>query len=91
MSAYDSSNVFAKILRGELPATKVYEDDYVLAFMDIMPRGPGHTLVIPKTPARGLLDYFWNTAKRIAETETQAGDVLEAAAPEAAIQQSLVA
>ena len=56
MSAYDSSNVFAKILRGELPATKVYEDDHVLAFMDIMPRGPGHTLVIPKVAARGLLD-----------------------------------
>ena len=56
MTAYDSSNVFAKILRGELPATKVYEDDHVLAFMDIMPRGPGHTLVIPKVDARGLLD-----------------------------------
>ena len=56
MTAYDSSNVFAKILRGELPATNVYEDDHVLAFMDIMPRGPGHTLVIPKVDARGLLD-----------------------------------
>lgn len=56
MSAYDTSNVFAKILRGELPATKVYEDEHVLAFMDIMPRGPGHTLVIPKVAARGLLD-----------------------------------
>lgn len=53
---YDDSNVFAKILRGELPAHKVYEDDKTLAFMDIMPRGKGHTLVIPKTPARNVLD-----------------------------------
>ena len=53
---YDNSNVFAKILRGELPAQKVYEDDGTLAFMDIMPRADGHTLVIPKTPARNVLD-----------------------------------
>lgn len=54
--AYDSSNVFAKILRGELPAQKVYEDAATLAFMDIMPRCEGHTLVIPKSPARNLYD-----------------------------------
>lgn len=54
--AYDDSNVFAKILRGELPAHKVYEDADTLAFMDIMPRADGHTLVIPKTPARNVLD-----------------------------------
>jgi histidine triad (HIT) family protein len=53
---YDTNNVFAKILRGELPAQKVYEDAETLAFMDIMPRCPGHTLVVPKTPARNLLD-----------------------------------
>ncbi len=53
---YDSSNVFAKILRGELPATRVYEDEGALAFMDIMPRADGHVLVIPKEPARTLLD-----------------------------------
>jgi histidine triad (HIT) family protein len=53
---YDDSNVFAKILRGELPAHKVYEDANTLAFMDIMPRADGHTLVIPKTPARNVLD-----------------------------------
>jgi histidine triad (HIT) family protein len=53
---YDSSNVFAKILRGELPAHKVYEDAETLAFMDIMPRCEGHTLVVPKTPARNLFD-----------------------------------
>ena len=49
--AYDPNNIFAKILRGELPAHKVYENDKVFAFLDIMPRAPGHTLVIPKAPA----------------------------------------
>ncbi len=56
MSSYDQNNVFAKILRGELPCTKVYEDDVALAFMDIMPRADGHVLVIPKSPARNILD-----------------------------------
>ncbi|MGJ3263953.1 MAG: HIT family protein [Salinarimonas sp.] len=55
-TAYDPSNVFAKILRGEMPAHRVYEDDATLAFMDIMPRGDGHVLVVPKTPCRNLLD-----------------------------------
>ncbi len=54
--AYDTSNVFAKILAGDLPAHRVYEDADTLAFMDIMPRCDGHALVIPKTPARNLLD-----------------------------------
>ena len=54
--AYDPQNIFAKILRGEMPCYKVFEDDIALAFMDIMPRAEGHVLVIPKTPARGLLD-----------------------------------
>lgn len=54
--AYDNENVFAKILRGELPAHKVYEDDATLAIMDIMPRCDGHCLVIPKTSARNILD-----------------------------------
>jgi histidine triad (HIT) family protein len=56
MTAYDPNNPFAKILRGEFPCHKVYEDDHVLAFLDIMPRAPGHTLVIPKAPARNILD-----------------------------------
>src|SRR3979409_2798211 len=56
MPAYDPNNPFAKILRGEFPSYKVYEDDHVLAFLDIMPRSPGHTLVIPKVPARKILD-----------------------------------
>ena len=56
MPSYDPQNIFAKILRGELPCYKVYDDDKVLAFLDIMPRAPGHTLVLPKSPARNLLD-----------------------------------
>jgi histidine triad (HIT) family protein len=56
MPAYDSNNIFAKILRGELPCYRIYEDDKVLAFLDIMPRAPGHALVLPKAPARNLLD-----------------------------------
>ncbi|WP_313035105.1 HIT family protein [Acinetobacter sp.] len=53
---YDDQNIFARIIRNELPAIKVYEDEQVLAFMDIMPQAEGHTLVIPKTPAVTLLD-----------------------------------
>lgn len=53
---YDNDNIFAKILRGEIPSSKIYEDDHTLAFMDIMPRGKGHCLVIPKAPCRNLLD-----------------------------------
>ena len=56
MPAYDPNNIFAKILRGELPCNKVYEDDRALVFLDIMPRAPGHALVIPKSPARNVLD-----------------------------------
>src|SRR5882724_3163001 len=56
MPAYDPQNPFAKILRGEFPCYKVFENDHVLAFLDIMPRSPGHTLVIPKAPARNILD-----------------------------------
>ncbi|MBV2144611.1 HIT family protein [Falsochrobactrum sp. TDYN1] len=57
MSAtYDNDNIFAKILRGEIPSTRVYETEHVLAFMDVMPQGTGHTLVVPKTPSRNLLD-----------------------------------
>lgn len=79
MTAYDPSNIFAKILRGELPAHRVYEDDRALAFLDIMPRAPGHTLVIPKSPARNILDvdagdlgYVATIAQRIAQAQMQA-------------------
>lgn len=63
-AAYDPQNIFAKILRGEMSCHKIYESDAVLAFMDIMPRGEGHCLVIPKTPARNLLDA---TPEQLAE------------------------
>ena len=56
MPAYDPNNIFAKIIRGELPCNKVYEDDKSLVFLDIMPRAPGHALVIPKSAARNVLD-----------------------------------
>jgi histidine triad (HIT) family protein len=54
--AYDANNIFAKILRGEIPCHKVYEDDATLVFMDVMPQAAGHALVVPKTPSRNLLD-----------------------------------
>ena len=53
---YDTSNIFARILRGEIPSHKVYEDEHTLAFMDAMPQADGHTLVIPKTAAENLFD-----------------------------------
>jgi histidine triad (HIT) family protein len=73
MTTYDTNNIFAKIIRGELPCHKVYEDEHTLAFLDIMPRSPGHTLVIPKAPSRNILDiapddfaHVIRTAKKIA-------------------------
>lgn len=53
---YDDSNIFAKILRGEIPSHRVYEDADVVAFMDVMPQADGHLLVVPKTPSRNMLD-----------------------------------
>ena len=74
MPSYDQNNIFAKILRGELPCYKIYEDDKALAFLDIMPRSPGHTLVLPKTPARNILDigaedlaHVFTVAQKIAK------------------------
>ena len=55
-STYDPNNIFAKILRGEAPYVKIYEDDVSLAFLDIMPRADGHTLIVPKVQARNLFD-----------------------------------
>ncbi|MCQ1852965.1 HIT family protein [Neorhizobium galegae] len=54
--AYDSNNIFGKILRGEIPCHRVYEDADTLAFMDVMPQSPGHLLVLPKAPSRNILD-----------------------------------
>lgn len=56
LPGYDTNNIFAKILRGEMPCHKVYEDDDFIVFMDVMPQAPGHTLVLPKAASRNLLD-----------------------------------
>jgi histidine triad (HIT) family protein len=56
LMAYDRNNIFARILRGELPKVAIYEDDLTLAFMDIMPATPGHTLVVPKEPCETIFD-----------------------------------
>ena len=81
MPAYDPDNIFAKILRGEFPSYKVYEDDKALAFLDIMPRAPGHTLVLPKAPARNILDvapddlaHVMKVAQRVAKAAMKAFD-----------------
>ena len=66
--AYDPDNVFAKILRGELPCHKLYEDDDTFAFMDIMPRGDGHCLVIPKKPSRNIIDVEAGSLAAVAAT-----------------------
>ena len=77
--AYDENNPFAKILRGELPSHKIYEDEYTFAFMDIMPRTDGHCLVIPKRPSRNLFDadtetlaYVMATVQKVARAAKQA-------------------
>ncbi|HYD18399.1 MAG TPA: histidine triad nucleotide-binding protein [Patescibacteria group bacterium] len=66
--AYDSNNIFAKILRGEIPCRKLYEDDFALAFHDIHPQAPSHILVIPKGPYVSMDDFTAN-----ASTEEIAG------------------
>ncbi|MET0866601.1 MAG: HIT family protein [Pseudorhodoplanes sp.] len=78
MPDYDSNNIFAKIIRGELPCHKVYEDEKALVFLDIMPRAPGHALVIPKAPARNVLDvnpddlaHVIKVAQRVAKAGMQ--------------------
>ncbi|HEV7246815.1 MAG TPA: HIT family protein [Shinella sp.] len=65
MSAYDTNNIFAKILRGEIPSHRVYEDEHTVAFMDVMPQANGHTLVIPKAPSRNILDADPETLSRL--------------------------
>lgn len=73
--SYDNDNIFAKILRGELPCFKVYEDEHTLAFMDIMPQADGHTLVIPKFAAQTLLDI---PADQLSHTMTTVQKVMSA-------------
>jgi histidine triad (HIT) family protein len=80
-SAYDDKNVFAKILRGELPSHRVFEDDKTVVIMDIMPRGDGHVLVVPKAPSRNIFDIepvdlnaLMATAQKMAHTVVKAFD-----------------
>lgn len=68
MPTYDSNNIFAKILRGEIPSVKVFEDTHTLAFMDIMPQADGHTLVIPKEPAENIFDLSPEGAAALVKT-----------------------
>lgn len=68
MTAYDNENIFAKILRGELPCEKVYEDDDTFVIMDIMPRADGHVLVLPKAPSRNMLDIELEDAAAVIKT-----------------------
>ena len=65
---YDDDNIFAKILRGEIPSENVYENDKALVFMDIMPRSPGHLLVIPKSKCRNILDIDIEDLQAVIET-----------------------
>jgi histidine triad (HIT) family protein len=78
-SAYDSSNIFAKILRGEIPSTKVYEDEHSVAFMDVMPQAPGHTLVLPKQPSRNLLDASPETLSHLIRVVQKVANAVQAA------------
>ncbi|MEX0343589.1 MAG: HIT family protein [Rhizobiaceae bacterium] len=76
---YDSDNIFAKILRQEIPCEKLYEDDHTFAFMDIMPRSKGHCLVIPKAPARNILDCTEDSLSSvIATTKRLSAAVMQA-------------
>lgn len=68
MTAYDNDNIFAKILREEIPCHKVYEDEKTFVFMDIMPRSDGHCLVIPKAPSRNVLDIETEDLAAVAST-----------------------
>lgn len=76
---YDDDNIFAKIIAGDAPAIKVFEDDVVIAFMDIFPQSPGHCLVVPKEKARNLLDLSDNTAAAAIQRVKRLARAVEAA------------
>jgi len=83
---YDTDNIFAKILRGELPAVKVFEDDETLAFMDVFPQSDGHVLVIPKARSRNILDTAPDVlVDVISKTQTLAKAVEKALSPDGII------
>lgn len=77
--SYDNENIFAKILRGEIPSHRVYEDDTCVAFMDVMPQAPGHTLVVPKAPSRNLLDAAPETLAQLLPTVQKISTAVKAA------------
>jgi histidine triad (HIT) family protein len=79
VTAYDDSNIFARILRGELPAVKVHEDDSVLVMMDVFPQTRGHILVLPKTASRNLLDADPATIAAVAERLPRLANALKEA------------
>lgn len=76
---YDDQNIFARIMRGELPSHRVYEDEDTLAIMDVMPQGKGHTLVIPKAPSRNLLDADPQSLGRLMQTVQRIARAVRAA------------
>ena len=77
--SYDNNNIFAKIIRNEIPAERVYEDEDTLVIMDIMPRSDGHALVIPKTPARNMLDATPQQLAACLNTVQKIGNAMMAA------------
>ncbi|MFO1354851.1 MAG: HIT family protein [Gammaproteobacteria bacterium] len=77
--AYDPNNIFARILRGEVPAWRVYEDERTLAFMDAMPQSDGHTLVLPKSPAENIFDLDPAMAAAVIQTGQQAAHAVRQA------------
>ncbi|PZU87542.1 MAG: HIT family protein [Chelatococcus sp.] len=79
MTAYDPTNVFAKILRGELPSQTVYEDADTLAIMDIMPRADGHVLVLPRAACRNILDAPAEVVRAVAQTTQKLARAVKAA------------
>ena len=76
---YDSNNIFAKIIRGEIPCVKIYEDDKTLAFMDVMPQADGHTLVVPKEDAENIFDLSPEGAAAMIKTTQKVAKAVRAA------------
>lgn len=79
MTDYDSSNIFSKILRGEIPSVQVFEDDDMLVMMDIFPQSRGHTLVIPKAASRNLLDADPQAVAKVAASLPRLARAVKAA------------
>jgi histidine triad (HIT) family protein len=76
---YDDQNIFAKIIAGDAPAIKIFEDDVAVAFMDIFPQSPGHCLVVPKEPACNLLDLSEDMAAKAIQRVQKLARAVEAA------------